>query len=106
MVRNHLDHDTSFQVYDFAIDSIEIVDDARRFISSELDLIVVRVEDELFINGKPLIGDELQKKKDHNRYSKNEDKEYQNENRKLLKIFEEFIADLAVRDSIDSRGSK
>jgi hypothetical protein len=106
VLKNHFDFDNNLQIYEYTIDTIDIVNDARRFVSSDLDLIVVRVEDELFINGQPLIGDELQKKKDHDRYKKNNEKPYENENRRLLSIFEEFIADLAVKDSIDNRGSK
>jgi len=105
-VKNHFDNDYSFLVYEFAIESIEIVNDARRFISSELDLIVIRVEDELFINGRPVVGDEPEKIKQHKRYNKKDNGEYVNENRKLLKIFEEFIADLAVKESIKNEGLK
>jgi hypothetical protein len=105
-LKNHFDNDYGFEICDFVIDSIDIVNDARRFVSSDLDLIVVRVDDELFINGQPLIGDEVQKKKEYSRFKAKEEKEYVNENRRLLKIFEEFIADMAMRESIqtDKRG--
>jgi hypothetical protein len=105
-VKNHFDNDYSFLIYEFAIESIEIVNDARRFISSDFDIVVVRVDDELFINGKPVIGDEREKRKEHNRYKKKEDDQYVNQGRKLLKIFEEFITDLAVSDSINDKGLK
>ena len=98
-VKNHFDHDYDFLVYDFSLESIEIVSDARRFVSSELDLIVVRVDDELFINGKPLIGDIAEKKKDFSRRSKNDGVEFEDKNMALLKIFEEFITDMAMRNS-------
>ncbi len=103
-LKNHLDSDYGFEVCEYTIETIEIVNDARRFVSSDLDLIVVRVEDELYINGQPIIGDELQKKKEHNRYKskKDSEEEYVNENRKLLKIFEEFITDIAMKDSINT----
>jgi hypothetical protein len=97
---NHLDHDYDFHIYDYCIESIEIVNDARRFVCTEMDLIVVRVDDELYINGKPLIGDEFDNQKEFKRFNKNSDKEYVNKNFALLKIFEEFIADIAMRDSL------
>jgi len=105
-VKNHFDNDYSFLIHEFAIESIEIVNDARRFISSDFDMGVIRVDDELFINGKPIIGDEREKKKEYNRYKKKEDDQYVNQGRKLLKIFEEFITDLAVNDSINDKGLK
>ena len=51
-----------------------------------------------------MIGDEIKDEQHHNRYkAKKEHKEYINKNRKLLEIFENFIADLAVKDSLNSK---
>lgn len=93
-VKNHLDCKFSFDIYDEVIESIEIVNDGERFVSSDIGLLVVRVEDEMYINGSPLIWDEEEAEKNHSG-SEN----YSNPNRKLLKMFENFIADLAVKES-------
>ena len=102
-VKNHLDHDYDFPVHDIAIEEITIVDDAQVFTSVDHNIMVVRVGDELFINGVPLIGDEKDEERQHNRYKSKEKTDYKNKNRKLLEIFENFIADLAVKDSLSSK---
>ena len=103
-IKNHLDHDYDFSVYDASIEEISIVDDAQVFCSQDHNIIVVRVGDELFINGAPIIGNELMEEKRHNRFNKKkESAEYTNKNRKLLEIFENFIADLAVKESLNSK---
>ena len=98
-VTNHLDCNHGFVVYEDSIESIEIVADSERFESRDHKLLVVRVEDEMFINGEPLIWNEVQKEKEHNNRSKNKDKDFENPNRKLLKMFENYIADLALKES-------
>ena len=74
--------------------------DAERFISNDHGLIVIRVEDEMYINGQPLIWDEkTQENKDKLNRRFGDDEPYVNPNRQLLKMFENYIADLAVRES-------
>lgn len=102
-VKNHLDHDYDFPVHDITVEEITIVDNAQVFTSAEHNIIVVRVGDELYINGEPLIGDEKDEEKKHNRYNIKAKTDYKNKNRKLLEIFENFIADLAVKDSLSSK---
>lgn len=98
-IKNHFDHDYDFEVSDSVVETIEIVEDPEFFSSQELNIIVVRTGDELFINGKPLIGDEFDNRRRHNKYNKNNE-EFKNKNRKLLQIFENFITDMAVKDSL------
>jgi hypothetical protein len=103
-VKNHFDHDYDFAVHDIAVEKIEIIDDPQIFSSQDHNIMVVRVGDELFINGAPLIGDEIKDEQHHNRYKAKKDHQvYVNKNRKLLEIFENFIADLAVKDSLNSK---
>jgi len=106
-VKNHYDHCDNFYIYDDVIESIEIIDAAEIFFSNELKILVVRVEDEMYINGKPLIWNEEQAKEKHATKwirSGEKSKPYSNNNRKLLKIFENYIADLAVRESFSQPG--
>jgi len=93
-IQNHLDHNYSFNVYDDVIESIEIVDDAERFVSHDHRILVVRAGDEMYINGNPLIWND-----GSCLVSNIDDEEKVNPNRKLLKMFENFIADLAVKES-------
>jgi hypothetical protein len=102
-IKNHFDHDYEFDVHDIVLESIQIIDDPIMFSSQEMNLMVVRVGDEMFINGSPLIGDELENEQDHHRYGKNKGVPYENKNRKLLSIFENFIADIAVKDSLSHK---
>jgi hypothetical protein len=95
VVKNHLDHNYNFNVYESTIESIEIVDASETFFSANHELLVVRLDEEMYINGEPLIWNEDSQRKWHDRNKE----EYENPNRKLLKLFESFIADLAVRDS-------
>lgn len=90
-VKNHLDCEYGFDVHENVIESIEIVDAAEIFQSHDLKILAVRIGHEMYINGEPLIWNERQKQAD--------DDEYKNHNRKLIKMFESFIADLAVRDT-------
>jgi len=102
IVKNHYDHSDSFYIYDDVIESIEVIDDAERFFSNDLKILVVRIEDEMYINGKPLIWNEEEAEVDYNSKwnpTNEKRKPYSNNNRKLLKIFENYIADLAVRES-------
>jgi len=105
-VKNHYDNNHVFYVYDDVIESISIIQDAERFYSGDLNLLVIRIEDEMYINGQPLIWDEDASKAEHERrmLKKDVDRPYINENRKLLKIFENFIADLAVKESFKQMG--
>lgn len=104
-VQNHLDHNYSLDIHDEMVESIELVQDAERFISNDHGLIVIRVEDEMYINGQPLIWDEKeQQEKDKRNRRFGDDEPYINPNRKLLKIFENYIADLAVRESFKETG--
>ncbi len=96
-VRNHLDCVWDFTVFEDAIESIEIIDHAENFCSNDHKVLIVRVEDELFINGQPLIWNEDLQRKQHKQNG--EEGPYKNENRKLLKMFENYIADLAVKES-------
>ena len=102
-VKNHFDHDYDFDIYDITIKSIEIVEDPIVFSSQEMNIMVVRVGYELFINGKPLIGNEVRSEIDFNKYGRNKGRSYENGNRKLLSIFENFIADLAVKESLSEK---
>lgn len=104
VLKNHLDLSHHFRVYDNAIESIEIVQDSEKFLSIDHKLLVVRVDNEMYINGVPMIWNEAANEKDFNRRKHNADKEYENPNRKLLKIFENYIADLAVRESFKDGG--
>ncbi len=101
VVKNHYDRNSEFYIYDEVIESIDIVQDAERFYSADHHLLVVRIEDEMYINGQPLIWDEDAARKTHDFKVKQGRRsgEYINENRKLLKIFENYIADLAVKES-------
>ena len=102
-IKNHFDHDYEFDIHDIVLESIQIIDDPIMFSSQEMNLMVVRVGDEIFINGSPLIGDELENEQDHYRFGKNKGVPYENKNRKLLSIFENFIADIAVKDSLSRK---
>ena len=104
VVKNHLDCQHTFYIYKEVIDTIEIVEDAELFVSTDHRLLVVRVGDELYVNGKPLIWDEERQREHH--ISMGETGEFKNPNRKLLKIFENYIADLAVRESFNSHEGK
>jgi GH35 family endo-1,4-beta-xylanase len=105
-VINHLDCNYGLPVYEDAIESIEIVADSERFESKDHKILIVRVEDEMFINGHPLIWNERQDKKQHDRDSKKSNNKlkgkYENPNRKLLKMFENYIADMALKESLDA----
>ena len=100
-VLNHLDGGT-FNIFDNMIESVSIVQDAEKFVSTDHNLIVVRVGNDLYINGVSLLGDEEDQIAEHNRIMKRavDKTEYENKNRKLLSIFENYITDLAVRDSL------
>lgn len=102
-IKNHFDHDYDFDAHEIMIESIEIIDDPIIFSSPDMNLIVIRTGDELFINGSPLIGDEADEEKDYHAYGKNKGLVYENKNRKLLNIFENFITDLAVKDSLSQK---
>ena len=65
---------------------------------------MVRVDDEMYINGQPLIWAEDRDRKKHEKRKDKDDGEYENPNRKLLKMFENYIADLAVRESFRGMG--
>lgn len=104
IVRNHLDNNYNFYIYEEVIESIEIVQDAEKFESFDHKVLVVRVEDELYINGHPVIWNEEGDKIEYNRNKRTDDTPYENPNRKLLKIFENYIADLAVRESFKEMG--
>lgn len=101
-VLNHLDNGHHFAVYDNMIESISMVEDAEKFVSTDHNLIVVRVGNDLYINGVSLLGNEEEERAEHNRIMKRaiDKTEYENKNRKLLSIFENYITDLAVRDSL------
>lgn len=101
-VQNHIDKNYNFDINDEVIESIEIIDDAQKFISHDHGIIVVIVGDEMFINGKPLIWDEEQRIEKDRRRGYGKEDQYENPNRKLLKMFENYIADLAVRDSFSN----
>lgn len=103
-VRNHLDNNYNFYVYEEVIESIEIVQDAEKFESFDHKVLVVRVEDELYVNGHPVIWNEDAERKEYNRSKRSDDTPYENPNRKLLKIFENYIADLAVKESFKEMG--
>lgn len=90
-IKNHLDAEYGFAVHENAIESIEIRDAAEVFMSHDLKMIAVRIDHEMYINGEPLIWDEVEKVED--------DEDYKNNNRKLIRMFESFITDLAVRDA-------
>ena len=90
-VRNHLDNEYAFAMHESAIDSIELVDAAETFVSNDLKIIAVRVDHEMYINGHPMIWNEKEQ-------AENDD-EWVNHNRKLMRMFESFITDLAVKDS-------
>lgn len=90
-VKNHLDSNYSFSIHESVIESIEIADAAETFMSNDLKLVAVRIGDEMFINGHPMIWDE--------KAQNNDDDEYENHNRKLIRMFESFITDLAVQDT-------
>lgn len=92
-IKNHLDHTYGFAVHESVIESIEIRDASEIFVSHDLKMIAVRINHEMFINGEPLIWDEYKKAED--------DDEYENNNRKLIRMFESFITDLAVKDAFE-----
>lgn len=93
-IKNHMDTNYCVGIHESIIESIEMVDAAEVFVSNDLKIIAVRIDNEMFINGHPMIWDEVEKRKD--RYGE-EGKE--NHNRKLIRMFERFITDLAVQDS-------
>ena len=107
VVANHLDCNYSFRIYENTIESIEIVNDSEKWVSTDHRLMVVRVDSELFINGQPLIWNESQEKKEHEmcitKRGADAD-EYDSHNRKLLKLLENYIADLAVRETFSQKG--
>jgi len=90
-VKNHLDHSYDFNVHESVIESIEAVDASEVFVSHDIKVIAVRIEHEMYINGAPLIWNEKENAKS--------DEKYVNHNRKLIRMFESFITDLAVRDT-------
>ncbi len=90
-IKNHMDAIVHFPVHESILESIELTDAAETFMSHDLKMIAVRIGHEMFINGHPMIWDESSKKDD--------DDEWKNHNRKLLRMFESFIADLAVQDA-------
>lgn len=90
-VKNHLDSKYSFAIHESTIESIEIADAAETFMSNDLKMIAVRIGNEMFINGHPMIWDEKDQIDD--------DDNYKNHNRKLIRMFESFITDLAVQDT-------
>jgi hypothetical protein len=105
VVKNHFDHDYDFEVSDSVLESAEIIEDPEFFSCRVLNVIVVRTGDELFINGHPLIGDEKNEEVRYNKYNAKKEN-FKNKNRKLLKIFEDFITDMAVKDSLSQKGDK
>lgn len=88
-VKNHFDTSYDFPIHESAIETISIVEAAEVFISNDLKLIAVRIGNEMFINGHPMIWDE------------SKDKNQPNNNRKLVRMMERFITDLAVQDSFE-----
>ena len=101
-VQNHLDKHYGFDVHDEVIESVEIISDAERFSSHNHGILAVRVDDEMYINGRPLIWDEDDQARRSLKRGYGDEDAYKNPNRKLLKMFENFIADLAVRDSFQN----
>ena len=101
-VTNHIDNNWNFIVRASSVESIEIVNDSERFICSDLKIALIRVEDELFINGKPLVWNEEHDERVHNNdQRKLERGKYENPKRKFLKIIENYIADMALKDSLN-----
>jgi len=98
-IKNHLDKTYCFPVHESAIVSIEIIESAETFVSNDLKIIAVRIGNEMYVNGHPMIWNESEQ----NEYS---DKNKENHNRKLLRMFENFIADLAVQDSFQQLEEK
>lgn len=90
-VTNHLDNNYQFTIHESVIESIEAVDAAEIFCSNDLKILAVRIGHEMYINGHPLIWNEKAKRAD--------DDEWKNHNRQFIRMFESFIADLAVRDT-------
>lgn len=104
-VINHLDSNFSDQmyVYEEVVDSIQVVDDSEnRFISPEHNLCVIRIDNDLVINGTRLVANEEAKKEEHDRLMRRQGKSdpYVNQAEKLLKLFEDFITDNAVNKSL------
>lgn len=103
---NHLDCNYEMTVYNEVIESMEIITESDKFVSKEHKILVVRVDDEMFINGQPLIWNEAQKEREFLHEQKAGDYAvYENPNRKLLKLFENYIADMALKESL-SMGDK
>lgn len=92
-VKNHLDHNYEFTIHESVIEKIEVVDAAEMFVSNSLKIVVVRIGYEMYINGQPMIWNE--------EAHKTFDSKYDNHNRKLISMFEDFISDLAVRDTFN-----
>lgn len=95
-VKNHFDNNYNFCIHESVIESIEIADSAETFVSNDLKVIAVRIGNEMYINGHPMIWDE--------RRNDDNDDDKENHSRKLIRMFEGFIADLAVQDAFDKIG--
>lgn len=95
-IKNHIDANYNFSIHESVIESIEIADAAETFMSNDLKLIAVRIGNEMFINGHPMIWDEEKEESEELRKSGDE---CENHNRKLIRMFENFITDLAVQDT-------
>ena len=89
------------------IDTAETIQDSERFSSHDHGLLVVRVGYEMYINGQPIIWNEDGDRKSHlDKRRTSNDVPYENKNRRLLKLFENYIADLAVRESFKDMGAE
>jgi hypothetical protein len=105
VILNHFDakYNDKMYVYKEFIESIEIINDSdNRFISTDLNLCVIRLDNDLVINGNMLIGNQEVKKEDHERAMRRSSKTdpYVDPSLKLLKIFEDFITDMAVNKGL------
>ena len=105
-VKNHFDCSHEFWIHETAIAEAEMVQDSERFSSHDHGILVVRVDDEMYINGQPLIWNEINDKAYHDRNKRHDSEPYENKNRRLLKMFENYIADLAVRESFKDMGEE
>jgi hypothetical protein len=109
-VNNHIDYNCNFTIYDAMIESIEAIEVEEKFVSPEHNLIVLRLDDELFINGVSLLGNEERERKRKeaphkaglilSKKKSEEPTDYVNPARKLLTILENYIGDLAVQDTL------
>ena len=88
-IDNHYDGDT-FYAYAEIIDTIEVIDVANKFVSEDHGIIMIQVDDKIFINGQLLTDGES----DWAEEDKNKEKQF-------LAFMEKYVISKAFEDSLD-----